>query len=340
MIPGVYNFKRPACGSISTCSSSLLTYPCTLNTQVCDLCLLAMAYSTLVETIWVGVSHSVLMTAIGLLMHGMYLVLVVLALYLLRQRRPTGTLILSCLIAVICVFATAVQVLQVVTTSFWLRSLHFAAQEFTSASEVQGSRHTEILVALVQECLAVTNNAIVDSLLTYRCYQIWKGSHTQVVLLPVVLGIATAASGYVSNYRGYIGSSDARLFYGLVVATNLSLTCLTVGRILYTRQALRAIGETKFIHRYNTAIEMLFVSFWLVIPPSNIYPSLESAALYLLWSCAAILARTLGGSTSIFIQTLYALGATLMNIVPVLLIVRVSLGGKPKGSPKTKNMSA
>ncbi|KAJ7478447.1 hypothetical protein FB451DRAFT_1396219 [Mycena latifolia] len=231
-----------------------------------------MGNSTWVEDVWQDASGNVVMSSIGLFIHGMYLVLVVLALCFLHQRRQAGAGILGGLIAAICILSTVRVAMQVVGT------------------------------------------AIADGLLTYRCYVIWNASR-KAVLLPVVLALATAASGYAAAHHTFLSTeiADYRVFYGLALITNLSLTLLTVGRIFYTRRALRILGKTKFVQIYNLAIQLL----------------LESALLYLIFSCAVILVRTFDGSSAIGI--LYELSATLMNIVPVLLTVRVSLAAKPQG---------
>jgi uncharacterized iron-regulated membrane protein len=45
---------------------------------------------------------------------------------------------------------------------------------------------------------------------------------------------------------------------GLAI-TNLLLTGLTAGLIWWTRRHLQVIGEPKLVHRYKTAIKLLFV---------------------------------------------------------------------------------
>jgi len=130
--------------------------------------------------------------------------------------------------------------------------------------------------------------------------------------LPILLALATTVTGSVIAYQKYaapIAHPDFPITLPvLVVATNLSLAALTIGRIWYTRHDLRTLGQTQFIRRYSTAINML----------------LESAAIYLLLSCIVIaLTALLGGSVAL--GAAYALSMSLMNIIPVLLVVQVSL---------------
>jgi hypothetical protein len=67
----------------------------------------------------------------------------------------------------------------------------------------------------------------------------------------------------MSSYQRYAAPTshpDLRIFFGSVVATNLTLTGLTVGRIWYTRRNLRVTGQTKLVRRSNIAIKLLCVS--------------------------------------------------------------------------------
>ncbi|KAJ7605482.1 hypothetical protein B0H17DRAFT_1221963 [Mycena rosella] len=271
-----------------------------------------------IQAAWDPALNNLLATGIVLFMHGIYFVLVVLALRFLRQRRPPRAGLFGCLIAGMFVISTADMVLQIGATLLYLKSLHSSAQDSTTTYP-EDVQHAVEAIAFAEGLLVVTNNAIADGLLTYRCYVIWTKSHQNVAIIPVLLALASAASGYVSTYQYFsarhISSSaeaDYRVFYGLIVATNMTLTSLTVGRILYTRRDLQLMGETKYVSRYNAAMKMI----------------LESAVLYLLFSCAGIIARSLGKFAAV--DALYALCGTSMNIVPALLVVRISLAAKHK----------
>ncbi|KAJ7451574.1 hypothetical protein FB451DRAFT_1374263 [Mycena latifolia] len=120
----------------------------------------------------------------------------------------------------------------------------------------------------------------------------------------------------VTVYRNDLGPPEAlfdtRTLFRLVLATNLLVTALTVGRIWWTRRDLRAIGRTKFIERYNIAMAMM----------------LEASALYCL--CISILLvalsfRNVSETGSPLSYVSYGFGGQLVNIIPALLIVRVSL---------------
>ncbi|KAJ7451350.1 hypothetical protein FB451DRAFT_1284284 [Mycena latifolia] len=260
------------------------------------------------------VLESLLQTEIVLFMHGMYIILVGLALWSLFRRKPAGYRVLSGLISAMCIFGTVEMVLQTVDTQILLRSLYTPGE-----AEGQVIHRTDKLLSFAENLLVVTNNAIADSLLIYRCYVIWgsSSSNKKVIVLPILLSLATAASGYLAAYQDFEipGPPDPRIFFGLVVATNLTLTVLSAGRIFYTRRKLQRVGQTAIARRYTTAIKML----------------LESAVIYLILSLTIIVERALARFA--VIDAFYAISAELMNIIPALLIVQISFGRKLAASP-------
>ncbi|KAJ7850431.1 hypothetical protein B0H13DRAFT_2321471 [Mycena leptocephala] len=256
-------------------------------------------------------SHDVLMAEIAWFMYGIYVVLLILALYLLRRRRPTGYRIFGGLIGAMCIFGTVQVILHAVLLRLALRTFFLLARDDDISGEVLQWEQTRSFIHLAQYILGVTDNAVTDSLLIFRCYVIWKTSHKWVVALPVLLAFATTAAGYVASYQIYpvhVLYADSLIdFLALALATNISLAALMVGRILYTRRNLRTLGQTTFIRRYNTAIKVL----------------LESAVLYLLCLCAEMVLLAL--STSTGSNTVFVIGLQLMNIVPALIVVQIGL---------------
>ncbi|KAJ7702689.1 hypothetical protein B0H17DRAFT_1042858 [Mycena rosella] len=263
------------------------------------------------------VLENLMKTEIVLFMHGMYIILVGLALWSLLRRKPMGYRVLSGLIIAMCIFGTVEMVLQAVDARVLVRALYS-----TSNAEGQAIQHSDDLLTFAENLLVVTNNAIADSLLIYRCYVIWQSSSSnkKVVVLPILLSLATLAAGYMAAYQDYIttGPPDPRIFFGLVVATNLILTALTAGRIFYDRRKLQRVGQARIVHRYNVAIKML----------------LESAVIYLIVSLTIIVERALAGFAAI--SAFYAISGELMNIIPVVLVVRISFGRTLEMAPDPK----
>ncbi|KAJ6553155.1 hypothetical protein B0H19DRAFT_1263559 [Mycena capillaripes] len=218
-----------------------------------------MDNTTTVGAAWQVTSGAVVTTEIVLFLHGIYLTLLVLALYLLCQRKPVGWPILACLLIAMCITGTAEIILQAIVTKFLLRKLDPLVQDGTSSASLHSM---ERLLVLAENLLGVTNTAIADSLLIYRCYVIWKTSRYEVVAFPVLFAVATTAVGYIEMYHLYVtrtAALDLRPYLGFMLATNVMVTGLTVGRIWYTSQGLKILGQTKFLRRYKIAMALLFV---------------------------------------------------------------------------------
>ncbi|KAJ7819822.1 hypothetical protein B0H13DRAFT_2682439 [Mycena leptocephala] len=146
----------------------------------------------------------------------------------------------------------------------------------------------------------------------YRCYAIWGESRYKrhpislplfLLLLATVFGIATTVlDSFPDSSIGDIFLIPLALFI-----TNLLLTCLTVGRILWTRRQLQVTGETKLIKRSNTAIAML----------------LESNIIYFVFILPFWLLQLKGAAAfrSPLIALFIGASGQLMNILPALAIL-------------------
>ncbi|KAJ7137578.1 hypothetical protein C8R43DRAFT_1132173 [Mycena crocata] len=272
-----------------------------------------MRNTTVVDATWNGTSAAVRMlkTEIIIFVQGIYVILVIFALYFLHRRRLAGRHVLSCLIGAMCILGIAETVLQTVSTGLWLNQLSAAAQG-NKPKDTLGEtslQDTQYLIRFAESILLITNNALADSLMVYRCYLVWRNSYRVVVALPVLLALAATISGYVSAYQQFYKTPtpdpQLRLFFGLLIGTTISLSVLTVGRIWHISRAVRS-RQTKWGRRYNTAIKIL----------------LESAVAYLICSCAFVAAQALGGSVTV--NMLDGIAPALMNIIPALVIVQVS----------------
>ncbi|KAG9224311.1 hypothetical protein CCMSSC00406_0004810 [Pleurotus cornucopiae] len=78
----------------------------------------------------------------------------------------------------------------------------------------------------------VSASAVSDALLIYRCSVVWD-SKKLVLIVPVLLALASAVTGYLSQYVGL-------MFIILSMTTNLTVTCLIVGRIFWMARRIRA----------------------------------------------------------------------------------------------------
>ncbi|KAJ7206136.1 hypothetical protein B0H12DRAFT_450035 [Mycena haematopus] len=147
----------------------------------------------------------------------------------------------------------------------------------------------------------------VDSLYLYRCCVIW-GYRWKILILPGLLMFST----FVVSIWGVTGPNimirKPQIVYCLMVATNLVITALTAGRLLWIRGTTSCVDvENMFPARCNRAIHIV----------------LESGAIY----CIAI--------TSVFITVflkapeVYTIEigfvTQLMNIIPPFTLVYVGL---------------
>ncbi|KAJ7732072.1 hypothetical protein DFH07DRAFT_781062 [Mycena maculata] len=249
-----------------------------------------MEKNPFLEAAWLAATESVLVTETVLVMYGrvacahsvgIYIVLATLAFWFLHHRRPAGHRTLACLLAAMLTLCTVEMVLQAITTTLLLQTLYSAEEDSTQSIQQASFQRLDTTISLAEQVLVITNNAMADILLIYRCYIIWRNTgHERVIALPVLLAIATMVLGYLDAYQTYVASTrnlDLPIFFALALATNLTLTGLTVGRILYTKWSVKIVGQTNLIRRYNTAIKML----------------LESAVLYLIFNVTMLVARSL-----------------------------------------------
>jgi len=230
----------------------------------------------------------------------------------------TGKRVLLCAISAMFILAMVEMVLQIVSATLSLRTLYSTVHSNGNDGQLDPLLRMSNILGFVEDFLLVTNNTITDSFFIYRCYVIWATSNNKrVVVLPLFLLLVTTVVGYVTVYRnGLLGPEayvDSRIGFALAMTTNLLLTWLSVGRIWRTRRQLQIFGQTKFIRRYNIAMAML----------------LESSVLYSICVCLVFVAFAFRNSSSPIqnpiTHVFYGFAGQLVNIVPTLVIVQVSL---------------
>ncbi|KAJ7689120.1 hypothetical protein B0H17DRAFT_1202484 [Mycena rosella] len=209
--------------------------------------------------------------------------------------------------------------LQVVTATLSMRALSAAGRADATiySGQWDSLQHMSQILSFVEDLLLVTNNAVTDSFLIYRCYIVWSTSRykKKVVISPLLLLLSTTTVGSVTVYRNNLAPVeshfDSRILFGLAMSTNLLVTGLTVGRIWSTRRHLRTIGQTISIQRYDIAMSML----------------LESSVVYFIVISLLLVALSFKSSNGECpaAYVFYGFGGQLVNIIPALIIVRVSL---------------
>ncbi|KAJ7451584.1 hypothetical protein FB451DRAFT_702152 [Mycena latifolia] len=163
---------------------------------------MAVADTTGFDNVWDVAVLDVIKTAIALFFNGIYMLLVIFAIYFLRRRRPVGHRILICAIGVMFIFAMTEMALQIVTATLSMKSLYSAAHGDRALFSGPLQRISRIL-GFVENLLLITNNTVTDSFLIYRCYVIWGTSSykKKVVILPLLLLLCTTVVAYVTVYR-------------------------------------------------------------------------------------------------------------------------------------------
>ncbi|KAJ7248847.1 hypothetical protein B0H12DRAFT_1123006 [Mycena haematopus] len=171
-----------------------------------------------------------------------------------------------------------------------------------------------------QYVLMATNNFMTDSLYLYRCYVIW-GCRWKILILPGLFMLSTFVLTVLSVAS--IGRIvDAQFVYSLMMTTNLILTALTAGRLLWIRRTTSCvIVENMFRARCNRAIGMI----------------LESGAIYCI--VMIVLLITVSRDAPGVYTQLYSIElgflSQLYNIIPTFTLVYVGLNEiKPQGTEK------
>ncbi|KAJ7144122.1 hypothetical protein C8R44DRAFT_759512 [Mycena epipterygia] len=262
------------------------------------------------ESFWGDLQEILYESMTMLLLYGVFLVLFVLALYLLacRHNAPSRGYLIAMTVAMF-LFSTTQVVLQTTIALLAIRGVHHEIRGEPFIKEVFICKN----LIFAGEIVLVTNNLITDGLFIYRCYLVW-GKNAYSMILPLCMLAATTATGYVEafgeTYHAFGSLITSRVAFDLSVLTSVVLMCLTAGRIWWARKELHTIISDRAITRkYDTAVAMI----------------LESGAMY----CATIIGVIISGSLGSPFSPVYSifLGAIVqvMNIAPTIIIVRVGL---------------
>ncbi|KAJ7818520.1 hypothetical protein B0H14DRAFT_2839236 [Mycena olivaceomarginata] len=278
-------------------------------------------------TDWTFVISEIIKSATALFLNGVCILLAMQACYFLNRRAASGRGVLICAMIVACSFAILQMSYQVAFTAMFVRLLRSVkiTETISDRERLQSSfQHLSRVKGRWDSIIIVSNNFAADGLFIYRCYTIWSPSQykNQIIGLPLFLllsttifGIVVSASPSSNSALNPGGGNELNLVLVSLgmISTNTLLTSLTTGRIWWMRRYLRVIGEKKLTQRYNTVIAVL----------------LESSALYLILMLTILLTQSIGGITateSPAISALMGAAGQLINLVPALVIVRVSLG--------------
>ncbi|KAJ7654046.1 hypothetical protein DFH06DRAFT_1203506 [Mycena polygramma] len=187
-----------------------------------------------------------------------------------------------------------------------------------------------------QGLLLFANNLVTDGFFIYRCFIIW-GRSTRVTVIPIFMLLGSAIMGCLTaaeNAYGGVQTNfiDPRIPFGVTLATNALLMGLTVGRIWWIRRDACIVLDSAHVRKYDTVIAII----------------LESGAIYCLALLLYLIAfsvttklsvestNTVGFGTALLVSTSFQVSLSqIMNIAPMLTIVRVALGRVVDGDSTT-----
>ncbi|KAF8212581.1 hypothetical protein K438DRAFT_1167620 [Mycena galopus ATCC 62051] len=235
-----------------------------------------------------------------LFLYGIYFNLFLLSIYTLsRRQEQKGKRFLiaaSCVMAVVGTTQIAIDIAIAVITA---RVVQQQVQ-----MEASNGPHSVTMLQIAQDFLLGVNNAMTDTLFMYRCYLIW-GCRRKVLVLPALLMLCTLLLITWGSFQS-TNVTPARIGIGLAVATNLVLTALTAGRIMWIWRQSSHVGlDTAYRSHYGRAIGLI----------------LESGAIY---SVAGIFLFITASQAEIF-DTAESIGQQILNIIPTFTLVYVGL---------------
>ncbi|KAJ7697844.1 hypothetical protein B0H17DRAFT_1262109 [Mycena rosella] len=183
----------------------------------------------------------------------------VLAMQLRYNNRVSGGRYLVMVTSAMLFFSTIQVVLCVALVAISLRivTLEVEGSAFSQLSLIRGR------VVFVQYTILITNNALTDSLFTFRCYVVW-GKSLSIAIIPLTMVLGTTILGYTGAVQNdYLSESTftATIAFILSAVTNGTVTTLTASRIWWVgrqeRRTLLERGSPRSPRSYKIAAAML-----------------------------------------------------------------------------------
>ncbi|KAJ7158164.1 hypothetical protein C8R46DRAFT_1195550 [Mycena filopes] len=261
--------------------------------------------------------------AAALFFHGICLLLFSFAVFYLLQTRTPANRIFLILAVVLMLFALAQAILDVLIAAEMSKLVQglFVSGHSTQALSLE---QAWARMYIAREGLFAFNNAISDGILLYRCSVIWSTSqyHKYVLGGSSLLILATFILGM---YATFLSPTDTPAPYILALLTNFVLLLLSAGRIWQKgRQAAVVLGlGPEQRRRYNGVVEIIC----------------ESSLLYVLNVVIYLIADAVRKTAYQMPITALAWGALaqVVNIVPMMIMVRVGMAKSVSRSPSSTN---
>ncbi|KAJ6541549.1 hypothetical protein B0H19DRAFT_1381194 [Mycena capillaripes] len=261
-------------------------------------------------------------TGASLLFYGIYVNLFLISIYTLARRRAISAI--RVLMAASCVMAVVGTTQMAVTLAGTVVSLRFV-QQLVLAQVLNRPHFVKTLLTTENVLLAINmfvtdsffvefspvgvENALTDKAKMYRCYVIW-GRKRKILILPALLMLATLVVGTLSSPTSSL--ENGKIPIGLAAATNLVLTALTAGRILWMRRESSNVGLD---NRYNRALGLI----------------LESGSIYCVGGVYMFITAALNDREIFDIG--FGISQQMLNIIPTFTLVYVGLNDTADGRP-------
>ncbi|KAJ6462598.1 hypothetical protein C8R45DRAFT_527820 [Mycena sanguinolenta] len=248
---------------------------------------------------------------------GICLLLFSLAMVFLQQTKTCSSRMILILAVVLVLFALAQAFLDVAGAVTLLRVTQTFVDK-TSSTDVSAGYELYARISIARAALISLNNAITDSLLLYRCATIWRSTPyiRFVIGIPSVLILSTLAAGL---WETFWIVSNTPIPFVLSLATNFVLLGLTAGRIWSQGRKATVVLGVQASRRYNTILEIIC----------------ESSLLYFV-SISVYLIASITQTDSPIQGVAWGALAQVVNIVPMMIIVRVGMARKTNGEPELK----
>ncbi|KAJ7624372.1 hypothetical protein FB45DRAFT_82248 [Roridomyces roridus] len=255
---------------------------------------------------------------------------------LLYLRATPGRLPLAILTTAMALLATAQFAMHIATTVLGLVMLQATVKDGTGSmndSLANPPTYAEKMywvVKLAQDLMMLINCVMADGLFVYRCYLVWGRPRKVVLVLPVLLLLATIATGSITAYdEDYMDAPpapftiDPRIVFVLTLFTNFTLMILTAGRIWWVTRQQRAVLGPELMPPYNAAMAII----------------LESGVIYCAGLILQVVALTIQNWQAIPVYLTQGVATQLVNIAPTLIVVRVGMGHATPTTRLTGNIT-
>ncbi|KAJ7770578.1 hypothetical protein B0H16DRAFT_1715236 [Mycena metata] len=273
---------------------------------------------------WNNMVSHLYKASLSLLLHGIFLVLFMLAIHILSRRKTTSRRTLLAATWLMFWVGNTRLALDVLATAV---SIRIVQDNIQSSANLIAQLRLLFTLQSVQTGFFALNVLVADILFLYRCYVIW-GCQKRVLILPGMFIAATIAASVryfvTEGPSSLVTASSGPIFgpklpYVLGALTNLVITSFIVGKICWIRRDAHIVGANRLKQRYDVVLTIL----------------LESGALYCL---SAILMAIFGTPSPSFVAGAIfdAIAVEGVNILPMLMVVRIGLGHSSQETPEPR----